>query len=113
MEKAARQLRDLGPPLVLIKGGHRASDATDVLYDGSTFRHFPGKKIQTEHTHGTGCTLSAAITTFLAKADSPAVAINHAKAYVTECIENALGIGKGAGPLNHLFPLYKKAGLVP
>lgn len=112
MEKAAHQLRDLGAPFVLIKGGHLASDATDVLYDGSFFRHFPGKRIQTTHTHGTGCTLSAAIATFLAKPDPAAEAVGHAKAYVAECIDNAVGIGGGAGPLNHLYPLYKKAGLV-
>ena len=111
MEKAARQLRNLGAPFVLIKGGHRSSDATDVLYDGSTIRHFPGEKIQTAHTHGTGCTLSAAIATFLAKSDLPAAAVAQAKAYVTECIANAIGIGKGVGPLNHLFPLYRKAGM--
>jgi len=113
MEQAARQIRGLGAPFVLIKGGHRTSDVTDVLYDGSTFRHFPGKKIQTLHTHGTGCTLSAAIATFLAKAEPPPAAVAQAKAYVTECIANAIGIGKGVGPLNHLFPLYRKAGMVP
>jgi hydroxymethylpyrimidine/phosphomethylpyrimidine kinase len=113
MEQAARQLRDLGAPFVLIKGGHRASDVTDVLYDGSSFRHFPGKKVQTAHTHGTGCTLSAAIATFLAKEETPAAAVAKAKEYVTECIANAMGIGKGVGPLNHLFPLYRKAGMAP
>ena len=113
MEKAARRLHGLGAPFVLLKGGHRASDATDILFDGSAFKHFPGKKIETPHTHGTGCTLSAAIATFLAKGEPPAAAVARAKAYVTECIASAVGIGKGVGPLNHLFPLYSKAGLIP
>ncbi len=113
MEKAARQLHGLGVPYVLIKGGHLASDATDILYDGSVSRQFPGKRIQTIHTHGTGCTLSAAIATLLAKGDPPATAVARAKAYVTECISNALDIGKGVGPLNHLLPLYRQAGRVP
>jgi hydroxymethylpyrimidine/phosphomethylpyrimidine kinase len=113
MELAAQRLQGLGAHFVLIKGGHRASDVTDVLYDGSTFQRFPGKKIQTAHTHGTGCTLSAAIATFLAKAEPPPAAVAQAKAYVTICIANAINIGKGVGPLNHLFPLYRKAGMAP
>lgn len=113
MEQAAKRLHRLGAPFVLIKGGHRLSDATDLLYDGSEFHYFPGKKISTPHTHGTGCTLSAAIATYLAQSDSPRAAVSKAKEYVTECIANSLEIGKGAGPLNHLFPLYRQAGLVP
>jgi hydroxymethylpyrimidine/phosphomethylpyrimidine kinase len=111
MRQAAQKLHELGPPLVLVKGGHLSDDATDVLFDGSAFRHFPGKKIQTSHTHGTGCTLSSAITVFLANASPPAEAVARAKAYLTECIANAPGIGSGAGPLNHLFALYRKAGM--
>ena len=113
MRQAAQRLYDLGPSHVLVKGGHLADNATDVLFDGSEFRHFPGEKIQTSHTHGTGCTLSSAITTFLANATPPAEAVDRAKAYVTECIANAPGIGSGTGPLNHLFALYRKAGLTP
>jgi hydroxymethylpyrimidine/phosphomethylpyrimidine kinase len=112
MHDAARKLFELGPLRVLVKGGHLSSEATDVLFDGSSFRDFPGKKIETIHTHGTGCTLSAAITTFLANGMPPGEAIARAKAYLTECIAHAPGIGKGAGPLNHLYPLYRKAGLV-
>lgn len=111
MEMAARQLHNLGVPMVLIKGGHRVSDTTDVLFDGSTFHHFPGKKISTPHTHGTGCTLSAAIAAFLAKEASPAEAVALAKKYVTQCITSALDIGRGAGPLNHFSQLYRNAGL--
>ena len=113
MAQAARKLHNLGAPFVLIKGGHMVSDATDVLYDGTNVRFFPAKKIQTRHTHGTGCTLAAAIATFLAKSVPPADAVALAKEYVADCITHALDIGKGAGPLHHMFPLYKKAGLVP
>lgn len=113
MREAARRLHDLGSSHVLIKGGHLANEVTDVLFDGSTFREFPGKKIPTPHTHGTGCTLSSAITAYLAQGHLPEKAVALAKEYITECISNALGIGKGSGPLNHLWPLYKKAGMTP
>ncbi len=111
MKQAARRLHRLGAPYVLVKGGHLASEATDVLFDGSTFHEFHSEKIATPHTHGTGCTLSSAITAFLADSYAPADAVALAKSYVTECIANALEIGKGAGPLNHLFSLRQKAGL--
>jgi len=113
MRETARRLHDLGPPYVLVKGGHLANEATDILFDGSTFAEFPGKKLRTRHTHGTGCALSSAIVAFMANGNSPEEAVALAKEYVTECIANAPGIGKGAGPLNHLWPLYKKAGLAP
>jgi len=111
MHQAARKLRELGPPYILVKGGHLAEQATDVLFNGTDFRVFPGKKIQTRHTHGTGCTLSSAITAVLADAIPPMEAVARAKEYVTECITNALDIGKGTGPLNHFSSLYKKAGI--
>lgn len=110
MQKAARRLHDLGPSQVLITGGHLTTEATDIFFDGSSFKVFPGKKILTLHTHGTGCTLSSAITAFLADGNPPELAVDLAKKYVTECISNALEIGKGSGPLNHLWPLSKKGG---
>lgn len=113
MREAARRLHDFGSPFVLIKGGHLPNEVTDILFNGSTFREFPGKKIRTPHTHGTGCTLSSAITAFLAKGHSPEKAVGLAKEYTSECISNALAIGKGSGPLNHLWPLQKMAGLKP
>ena len=109
MEKAAVRLYEKGAPLVLIKGGHRAADATDILFDGRRFHQFPGEKIETRHTHGTGCTLSAAIAALMARGASPAEAVAEAKAYVTTCIRHAPAIGNGAGPLHHFFPLYEKA----
>jgi hydroxymethylpyrimidine/phosphomethylpyrimidine kinase len=110
MREAARRLHDLGIPHVLVKGGHLASEATDILFDGSAFHEFPGIKIDTRHTHGTGCTLSSAITAFLAEGKAPETAVPLAKEYVTRCIIDAPGIGKGAGPLNHMWPLHEKAG---
>jgi hydroxymethylpyrimidine/phosphomethylpyrimidine kinase len=112
MRQTAQRLHDMGAAHVLIKGGHLTAEATDILFDGSTAHEFPGKRISTPHTHGTGCTLSSAITAFLADAHPPAQAVARAKKYVTECIANAPGIGKGAGPLNHMFPLYRKAGMI-
>jgi hydroxymethylpyrimidine/phosphomethylpyrimidine kinase len=109
MHQAARKLRELGAPHVLVKGGHLADEATDVFYSGNQFQVYPGKKIETRHTHGTGCTLSSAITAFLADALSPPDAVARAKEYVTECIANAMEIGEGHGPLNHFSTLYKKA----
>lgn len=111
MRQAARKLRELGPPHILVKGGHLEKEATDVLFSSSGFRVFPGEKFLTRHTHGTGCTLSSAIAVFLADALSPAEAVAQAKDYVTECITNSMGIGKGAGPLNHFSSLYEKVGI--
>jgi hydroxymethylpyrimidine/phosphomethylpyrimidine kinase len=110
MREAARRLHDLGTPQVLVKGGHLSTEATDILFDGSAFHELPGKKIETPHTHGTGCTLSSAITAFLADGRAPEEAVARAKEYVTESILSAPGIGKGSGPLNHLWPLYQKVG---
>ncbi len=103
MESAARQICDSGAAMVLIKGGHRAQDATDILFDGVTCHRFAGEKIATRHTHGTGCTLAAAITALLAAGSPPQKAVAMAKQYVAGCIRHAPGIGKGAGPLNHIY----------
>ena len=95
-----------------MKGGHAAFDPTDVLFDGDRFFHFQGRRILTKNTHGTGCTLSSAIAANLAKNDSLQNAVVKAKEYVTLCIENALSIGKGAGPLHHFCSIYEKVGVL-
>jgi hydroxymethylpyrimidine/phosphomethylpyrimidine kinase len=110
MEKAAHRLFEIGGANVLLKGGHAAFDPTDVLFDGIRFFHFPGRRILTKNTHGTGCTLSSAIAANLAKDNSLQSAVAKAKNYVTLCIENALSIGKGAGPLHHFYSINKEAG---
>ena len=92
-----------GTAAVLLKGGHLAEEATDLLYDGENWTLFPGRRIETRHTHGTGCTLSAAIATLLGQGYPLVEAVMRAKAYVTEAIRTAPGLGHGAGPLNHLI----------
>jgi hydroxymethylpyrimidine/phosphomethylpyrimidine kinase len=102
MHEAARRIMDLGPKAVLIKGGHLESgDAVDILLSGGVFQEFIGPRIFTRHLHGTGCTYSAAITALLARGVSIESAIGGAKAFITEAIRTAPGLGAGSGPLNH------------
>jgi hydroxymethylpyrimidine/phosphomethylpyrimidine kinase len=101
MRRAAARLRELGAGAVLIKGGHLAGDATDLLYEGETFREFWAARVQTPHTHGTGCTLSAAITAGLARGWTLSDAVGRAKRFLDEAIRTNPGLGHGAGPLNH------------
>jgi hydroxymethylpyrimidine/phosphomethylpyrimidine kinase len=101
MRRAALRLRELGAQAVLIKGGHLDGDATDLLYDGETFREFSAERIDTRHTHGTGCTLSAAITAGLARRCGLADAVGRAKQFLDDAIRTNPGLGRGAGPVNH------------
>jgi hydroxymethylpyrimidine/phosphomethylpyrimidine kinase len=101
MEIAARRIAELGPAAVLVKGGHLADKAVDVLYWRGTVQHLVARKIATVHTHGTGCTYSAAITAELAKGRSLPDAVEIAKRFITAAIETSPGIGKGFGPVNH------------
>lgn len=112
MEQAARAIHQLGPQYVLLKGGHRAEDATDILFDGQTFHHLRAPRVATINTHGTGCTLSSAIAANLAKGYTAQEAVTQAKEYITTAIEHALSIGKGVGPTHHFYTLYKKAGML-
>ncbi|NDD63738.1 MAG: bifunctional hydroxymethylpyrimidine kinase/phosphomethylpyrimidine kinase [Acidobacteria bacterium] len=108
MKEAAHRLFDLcvggqsaAAPAVLIKGGHLTETATDLLYDGRQFHSFHGERIATRNTHGTGCTLSAAISARLGAGATLIEAIGEAKRYVERAIRTAPGLGSGAGPLNH------------
>lgn len=103
MRKAAEKLVSLGAKNVLIKGGHLdAGDAVDILFEpGHGFREFSSPRIATQHTHGTGCTYSAAITAEVAKGAVLRDAIGKAKKFITEAIRTAPGLGSGTGPLNH------------
>lgn len=112
MEKAAEKIFDMGPKNVLVKGGHLQDIATDVLFDGKNIVHLEGRKIPTKNTHGTGCTLSSAIASNLALGLSIKDAVESAKAYITCAIEHSFSIGKGVGPTNHFYSLYKKAGMI-
>ncbi|WP_425449606.1 bifunctional hydroxymethylpyrimidine kinase/phosphomethylpyrimidine kinase [Dethiothermospora halolimnae] len=103
MESVSKSISKMGPRYVLLKGGHLDGDAIDVLYDGENIHHFNSKRIATKNTHGTGCTLSSAITSYLAKGYSIKDAIKNAKDYITNAIKYSLDIGKGVGPTNHFF----------
>ena len=112
MEKVAKLIFKMGPKNVLIKGGHLEEDATDVLYDGNKITHFKGHRINTKNTHGTGCTLSSAIASNLALGYDVLESVSKAKEYITMAITHSLQIGKGVGPTNHFYELYKKAGMI-
>lgn len=103
MEQAAKQIEALGAKAVLVKGGHRIEDATDILYDGQDMYHFKGKRVESTSTHGTGCTLSSAIASNLAKGMTLAEAVHEGKEYVFQGICHAEPIGKGHGPLHHFY----------
>jgi len=102
MARAAETIvTEMGARAVLVKGGHLAGDrVVDILYDGD-IRAFPGRRIESTNTHGTGCTLSAAITAQLAKGESLHAAVRSAIDYVHSAIETAPGLGSGYGPVNH------------
>jgi len=123
LDEAAKAIAGFGARNVLIKGGHlggysfsgldrnrdeslsTAEDVTDILYtDGRSFR-FSSKRIATRHTHGTGCTYSAAITAELAKGKDLLEAVASAKHYITRAIETNPSLGHGNGPVNHWAPV--------
>jgi hydroxymethylpyrimidine/phosphomethylpyrimidine kinase len=106
MARAAEKIvTEMGAQAVLVKGGHLDSGTrvVDILFDGDV-RAFRGKRVDTTSTHGTGCTLSAAITALLANGESLHAAVRRAIDYVQKAIETAPGLGCGHGPLNHLAP---------
>jgi hydroxymethylpyrimidine/phosphomethylpyrimidine kinase len=101
MYRAARELHKMGAKAVLVKGGHLEGDAVDVLYTPGFTREFRVPRIETRQTHGTGCTYSAAITAELARGALLEDAVALAKAFITEAIRTAPGLGRGSGPVNH------------
>jgi hydroxymethylpyrimidine kinase/phosphomethylpyrimidine kinase len=106
MRDAARTLVEKGAQAVLIKGGHLTGDrALDVFYDGQEFNTFERARIQSTNTHGTGCTLSAAIAAGLAHGRTLTSAVADALAFVHAAIQTAPGLGHGHGPLNHFTSL--------
>jgi len=100
MREAARALFSLGPRHILIKGGHLQGDCVDLFYDGRDFTELASPRIDTKNTHGTGCTLSAAIAAGLAKGSSPLEAAQRAKEFITTAIRFSLPLGSGHGPTN-------------
>ncbi len=103
MRAAAQAIRALGPRHVVVKGGHRIADPVDVYFDGERFAELRADSIQTRHTHGTGCTFSAAIAAFMARGLGVDAAITGAKNYITEAIRHAPGLGSGHGPVGHFW----------
>lgn len=101
MRAAAASLARTGCSAVLIKGGHLAGPALDVLFADGEFHEFTAERVETPHTHGTGCTYSAAITAELAKGSSLVAAVRIAKDYITRAIRTNPGLGSGSGPVNH------------
>ena len=102
MREAAIRIKKYGSEAVLIKGGHLRGDAVDVLFQDGRFTEFRSPHLETQHTHGTGCTYSAAITALLAHGRTLEDSVRAAKAFVTEAIRTAPGLGGGEGPLNQL-----------
>ena len=104
---AARKLIDLGAATVVIKGGHRRGPAVDLFYDGESFRELRAARITTANTHGTGCTLSAAIAAGLAQGEQPEQAVVRAKKYITQAIRRGFPVGAGHSPVHHFFRFWR------
>ncbi len=109
MQTAAKRIHALGAASVLVKGGGMsgALRGLDVWFDGTTLETFETQTIDTKNTHGTGCTLAAAITANLARGSDVRSAIQHAKEYVTTALNYSLNIGQGQGPVGHFFALLR------
>lgn len=105
MEAAAKQIGDAHGCAVLLKGGHNVNDANDLLYTKGKFQWFQGKRIENPNTHGTGCTLSSAIASNLAKGFSMEESVERAKRYISGALSAMLDLGKGSGPMQHNFNL--------
>jgi len=110
VEIAAKKISEVGPKAVLVKGGHlEGVEAVDILYYEDRFYRFTSPRLSVKTTHGTGCTLSAAITANLAKKMPIPKAVENAKNFVTSSIRFGLSIGKGYGPVNPMAYLYREA----
>jgi len=107
MEIAAEKIAAFGPKAVLIKGGHLSGESTDVLFYQGKAERFFSERIDSKHTHGTGCTLSAAIAAQLAAGKTLREAVLTAKKFVTKAIQTAPRIGRGQGPLNHHVAIFE------
>lgn len=103
MVEAAQLINERYGCAVLCKGGHHLNDANDLLYGNGTFKWFYGKRIENPNTHGTGCTLSSAIASNLAKGYNLENSIEKAKKYISGALGDMLNLGRGSGPMNHAF----------
>lgn len=105
MISAARAISDKYGCAVLCKGGHSINDANDLLYRDGSFKWFKGKRIDNPNTHGTGCTLSSAIASNLAKGFDLDTSVERAKSYISGALSAMLNLGKGSGPMDHGFDI--------
>ncbi|MDR2089767.1 MAG: bifunctional hydroxymethylpyrimidine kinase/phosphomethylpyrimidine kinase [Clostridiales Family XIII bacterium] len=112
MRAAAEAIAAMGAKNVLVKGGHFAGEeAGDLLLADGGFSFLRAPRVKTKNTHGTGCTLSSAIASRLARGDDASAAVRAAKAYITRAIRDAYDVGAGAGPVGHMAELYRRAGM--
>ncbi len=109
IREAAREIVDLGARSVVMKGGHRAGAASDILFDGRSFEVFESERFDTKNTHGTGCTFSAAIAAGLARGLPVVQAVGDAKSYVSEAIRRSRPLGHGHGPVAHDWLLSRES----
>jgi len=105
MIEAAKKISDTYHCAVLCKGGHKLNDANDLLYRDGDYRWFNGKRIDNPNTHGTGCTLSSAIASNLAKGFDMDTSVERAKDYISGALAAMLNLGKGSGPMDHGFAI--------
>ena len=105
MIKAAAAINEKYGCAVLCKGGHSINDANDLLYKNGEYTWFKGKRINNPNTHGTGCTLSSAIASNLAKGYDMNTSVKNAKNYISQALAAGLDLGKGSGPMNHAFAI--------
>ena len=105
MEAAAQKISEAYGCAVLCKGGHKVNDADDLLWRDGKAQWFHGERIANPNTHGTGCTLSSAIASNLAKGYDLTASVERAKAYISGCLSAMLDLGHGSGPMNHMFEL--------
>jgi len=105
MKAAAMKIYQTGPRYVLVKGGHLTGNAVDVLFDGKNFQTFDVPRLSNPNTHGTGCTFSAALATFLSQGWTVPKAVAGAKQFITRAIAMGLHLGSGRGPTNHFAHL--------
>ncbi|MEE1312165.1 MAG: bifunctional hydroxymethylpyrimidine kinase/phosphomethylpyrimidine kinase [Lachnospiraceae bacterium] len=108
MITVAKKISETYQCAVLLKGGHQLNDANDLLYRNGSYQWFYGKRVDNPNTHGTGCTLSSAIASNLAKGSSIEEAVERAKEYISGALAAMLDLGKGSGPMNHGFQLSEK-----
>jgi hydroxymethylpyrimidine/phosphomethylpyrimidine kinase len=112
LRSAAEEIAGMGAEAVVMKGGHRPGpEVVDLLYCDGAFTEFRAPRVETSSTHGTGCTFASAVAAGLARGLSVQDAVGRAKAYVTEALRHAPGLGSGHGPVHHFYRLWTEGGV--